>query len=92
MFRPDLVDLDDPELVQARSASAALLYGPVDSVAAVEGDAAARRIAATAAWALVHGIATLWLQGGLRGDRDEPMGDPEALTRAVARHLFEPPA
>lgn len=69
-----------------------MLYGPVDSVATVDGEAAARLIAATAAWALVHGIATLWLQGSLRGDADGPLGDPEALTRAAARHLFEPGA
>ena len=69
--------------------SAAMLYGPVGSVAAVDGDDAARRIAGTAAWALVHGIATLWLQGSLRGG---PIDDPEALTRAAARHLFEPTA
>ena len=33
MFRPDLVDPADPELVRASSASAAMLYGPVGSVA-----------------------------------------------------------
>jgi len=90
MFRPDLVDPGEPELVRASSASAAMLYGPVDSVATVDGDAEARRTAATAAWALVHGIATLWLQGSLRGAPDGPAGDPETLTRAAARHLFEP--
>ena len=91
MFRPDLVDRDDPELLRASAASAAMLYGPVDSVANVEGEAESRRIAATAAWALVHGIATLWLQGSFRGNTG-PIGDPETLTRAAARHLFEPRA
>ncbi len=91
MFRPDLVDRTDPELIRASTASAAMLYGPVDSVAKVEGDAESRRIAATAAWALVHGIATLWLQGSFRSDHG-PMDDPETLTRAAARHLFEPRA
>jgi hypothetical protein len=55
-------------------------------VADVDGNEAARRVAGTAAWALVHGIATLWLQGSLRGG---PIDDPEALTRAAAAHLFE---
>ncbi len=87
MFRPDLVDPDDPELIRASSASAAMLYGPVGSVAPVDDDEDARRIAGTAAWALVHGIATLWLQGSLRGG---PIDDPEALTRAAAGHLFDP--
>lgn len=89
MFRPDLVDQDDPDLLRASAASAAMLYGPVGSVAAVDGDDDARRIAGTAAWGLVHGIATLWLQGSLRGG---PIDDPEALTRAAAGHLFEPSA
>jgi AcrR family transcriptional regulator len=88
MFRPDLVDVGDLELVRASAASAALLYGPVGSVARVDGDAASRRTAAIAAWSLVHGIATLWLQGSLR---DAPIEDPEELTRAAARHLFERP-
>lgn len=89
MFRPDLVDPEDPELIRARTASAEMLYGPVGSVAPVGGDEAARRIAGTAAWALVHGIATLWLQGSLRGG---PIDDPEVFTRAAAAHLFERPA
>ena len=87
MFRPDLVDPADQELGRASSASAAMLYGPVGSVTEVSEDDDARRVAGTAAWALVHGIATLWLQGSLR---DGPIDDPEALTRAAARHLFEP--
>ncbi len=87
MFRPDLVDPGDPDLIRASSASAAMLYGPVGSVAPVDGDDDARRIAGTAAWALVHGIATLWLQGSLRGG---PIDDPESLTRAAAGHLFDP--
>ena len=88
MFRPDLVDIADPELVKASAASAAMLYGPVGSVAPVDGDVASQRTAAIAAWSLVHGIATLWLQGSLR---DGPIEDPEDLTRAAARYLFEPP-
>ena len=89
MFRPDLVDPGDPELLRASAASAAMLYGPLDSVGGVDRDDVARRVAATAAWGLVHGIATLWLQGSLR---DGPIDDPEALTRAAAAHLFEAPA
>lgn len=89
MFRPDLVRSDDPELARASAASAAMLYGPLDDLALVPGDADERRVAATAAWGLVHGIATLWLQGSLRAG---PLGDPEELTRAAARYLFGPPS
>jgi len=89
MFRPDLVRGDDPELARASAASAAMLYGPLDDFANVAGDTDQRRIAATAAWGLVHGIATLWLQGSLR---DGPLDDPEELTRAAARYLFGPPS
>jgi AcrR family transcriptional regulator len=88
MFRPDLVRADDPELVRASAASAALLYGPLEHLGLTPDDIQERRIAATAAWGLVHGIATLWLQGSLR---DAPIDDPLALTRAAARYLFEPP-
>ena len=86
MFRPDLVRADDPELARASAASAAMLYGPLEELELAADDAQERRIAATAAWGLVHGIATLWLQGSLR---DSTADDPEALTRAAARYLFE---
>ena len=88
MFRPDLVRADDPELARASAASGAMLYGPLEELELTADDALERRIAATAAWGLVHGIATLWLQGSLRGG---PVEDPEALTRAAARYLFEAP-
>ncbi|MBA2700756.1 MAG: TetR/AcrR family transcriptional regulator [Chloroflexi bacterium] len=89
MFRPDLVRADDPALSRASASASAMLYRPVDSVAPVGDDARARWIAGVAAWSLVHGLATLWLQGSLRGG---PIDDPEALARATARHLFERPA
>ena len=88
MFRPDLVRADDPELVRASAASAAMLDGPLEELELTADDVQERRIAATAAWGLVHGIATLWLQGSLRGG---PVEDPKALTRAAARYLFEAP-
>ena len=59
MFRPDLYDPDDPELVAARSASGAALYGPAATVS----DAPLE--AGIAAWSLVHGLATLGLAGNL---------------------------
>ena len=82
MYRPELLRVDDPELVEARAKAAAMLYGPVSGVTErppVE--------AGVAAWSLVHGLATLWLHGLL----PEAVGeDPEALARRVARFLFQP--
>jgi AcrR family transcriptional regulator len=84
MFRPDLLRATDPALIEAMARTRQLLYGPVRSVAdpAMERD---QRMPGIAAWALVHGLATLWLAGNLPADL---VDDPEALTRAVARHLF----
>ncbi len=84
MFRPDLLRNDDPQLVTAMAGTSRLLYGPVQTVA-TPGPGADPRTPAIAAWALVHGLATLWLSGNLP---DELRTDPDALARAVAAHLF----
>ncbi len=43
-----------------------------------------RMAAGIAAWALMHGVATLWLNGNM----PPPLGDdPEAIARLVAVHL-----
>jgi AcrR family transcriptional regulator len=77
MFRPELYDADDPELREARAATAGLLYGTAQ---ATDDQLAA----GVAAWALVHGIANLWLNRSLPPRLGD---DPEAVTRRVARHL-----
>jgi Tetracyclin repressor-like, C-terminal domain len=38
-----------------------------------------------AAWSLVHGLVTLWLNGNLPPQLGD---DPEQLVREVARYLF----
>lgn len=76
MFRPDLLRPDDAALVAARAATASLLYGSGGDRRGVE--------AGVAAWSIVHGFATLWLDGALPGELGR---DPEAAARAVARHL-----
>jgi AcrR family transcriptional regulator len=77
MYRPELSHADDEELHAARAASAAILYGARH--------ASDDQIAAgVAAWSLVHGIATLWLNGNLPARLGD---DPEAITRRVATHL-----
>lgn len=77
MYRPELYHRDDAALVRARSAAAALLYGS-------EVPDAERLAEGVAAWSIVHGVATLWLNGNL----PPQLGDnPEEITRVVAAHL-----
>lgn len=83
MFRPDLLRGGDPELRSAMAASTAALYGPVGSVAlGPTGDA---RRAAVAGWALVHGLATLYLHGNLPSELGD---DPRTIARELASYLF----
>lgn len=83
MYRPELYRRDDPALVRARERSGATLYAGVRDLP--PDDAREARAAAVAAWSLVHGLATLLLNGNLP---DEWTDDPEALARAAARNLF----
>src|SRR6266704_5025715 len=80
MYRPELYRPGDPEVREARAAAAALLYGTASPDAG-------QLAAGAAAWSLVHGLATLWLNGNL----PEQLGhDPEEITRIVAPHLSIP--
>jgi len=77
MFQPSLHDPDDTGLRDAKRDAAAVLFESrdPDDRRAVEG---------VAAWSIVHGLATLWLNGNL------PTGladDPEQLGRDVLAHL-----
>jgi AcrR family transcriptional regulator len=83
MFRPELYHPDDPELVRAREQARALLYPPA-AEAANEASADDVR-AGVAAWSLVHGLATLWLNHNLPPQLGD---DPEQIAREVARYLF----
>lgn len=80
MFRPDLYRTDDPALTAARTQARAALETPAGATArAMSGEAAT---AGLAGWALMHGLATLWLTGNV------PNPDPESLARAVGAYLF----
>jgi AcrR family transcriptional regulator len=82
MFRPDLYDPADPDLVAARSALGAMLYGPAATVAAPPE-------AGIAAWSLVHGLAAL----GLAGNLPPEVGDDlPAAARRVTGYLAPPSA
>ena len=80
MYRPELYHRDDAELGRARAAAATLLYGT--------GEITRERMAyGVAAWSIVHGLATLWLNGNLPAQLGD---DPEEITRVVAAHLDPP--
>jgi AcrR family transcriptional regulator len=84
MFRPELYHSDDPELIQARDAARSLLYPPA-AEAANTPDSGGDIRAGVAAWSLVHGLATLWLNHNLPPQLGD---DPEQITRDVAHYLF----
>jgi AcrR family transcriptional regulator len=80
MYRPELYRPDDTEVRQARAGAAVLLYG----TASPDGGQLA---AGAAAWSLVHGLATLWLNDNL----PRQLGtDPEEITRLIAPYLNIP--
>jgi hypothetical protein len=83
MFRPELLRVGDPALATARERSRRALYGPLGSVPLDPGVDALR--AGVAAWALVHGLATLYLDGNLPPALGK---DPEAIARDIAVYLF----
>lgn len=83
MFRPELYRADEPDLVAAKAAAGAALYDSARQVADAAGGDEVR--AGVAAWAYVHGIATLWLDGNL----PPALGDPVALTAEIGPFLFQ---
>ncbi|MEO3922822.1 TetR/AcrR family transcriptional regulator [Micromonosporaceae bacterium B7E4] len=88
MFRPELFHRDDAALAAAQQrARAALRAGVSGLPAAPVGPEAAQT--ELAAWSIVHGFATLWLGGALRGD--QVGDDPEAAARLVITRLFTTP-
>jgi AcrR family transcriptional regulator len=87
MYRPDLYRPDDPAVRATRQRAADALYGGAGSIPAAQRGPDVR-LAGVAAWSLVHGFATLWLNDAL----PEGLGDdPEAAARAVAAILFRAP-
>lgn len=82
MFLPRLLRRDDPALAEARAVTARALYGTAD---AGPDDV----VAGLAAWSLVHGLATLWLDGNVPPGLGD---DPGEVARRVAAHLRTPRA
>lgn len=85
MYQPNLLKVDDPEFVAARLEARAQLYpGAAQTAGVRETDVSA----GLAAWSLVHGLATLWLNDALPA---QVGSDPDEVTRTLARHLFVSP-
>jgi AcrR family transcriptional regulator len=81
MFPGELVNESDPEYVRATNRC----YGPLMEVVtkgSAQGSLSADvKLVATAAWSLVHGLASLLLSGRIEARTGDT--DPEALTREV---------
>jgi AcrR family transcriptional regulator len=75
---------DDPDLVAARDRAGAILDEGVVDLPHPPAEAD-RHDAAIAAWSLVHGFATLWLNGALSLESD---ADPTATARSVVAVLL----
>ncbi len=86
MYRPHLLHTDDTGLIDAQAAASRPLFVAMEHLA--ERDPSIDpATAAVAAWSIVHGFATLWLNGDLPAT---PGADPEATIRAAAGYLFRP--
>lgn len=84
MFRPELYRGDDPEVTAARDAASFVLLGSASQVTdATGGDGVG---AVVAGWSLMHGLATLWLNGNLPAELGD---DPVALGRRIGTFLFQ---
>jgi AcrR family transcriptional regulator len=84
MFRPDLYRSDDPSVVAARRRVGAALRAGVGALPD-RPDGERAELAALAAWSIVHGFASLWLDGALPPELGD---DPAAAARRVIRLLF----
>lgn len=79
MFRHDLLDTGNEQLIAARTRSGAYLR---EGVAGTGVPPERRRDVELAAWSLVHGYASLWREGALADSRLGE-GDPEELARRM---------
>ncbi len=86
MYRPHLLHADDPKLREAQASASLPLFVAMDELATLDSSIDPGP-AAVAAWSIVHGFATLWLNGDLPQAEGS---DPEASIRAAAAYLFRP--
>jgi AcrR family transcriptional regulator len=83
MFQPELTNLADASLTEAKIRSFATLEEPLAATGPARDDRQAH-LAGLASWSIVHGLATLALSGNL-GPAD--LDDPEDLARHVLMFL-----
>lgn len=81
MFRPDLHRADDPELIEARAAAFAVLYGGARTSLDAAPDEEVSGVVVTG-WSLAHGFAALARTGNLRGRISD---DPTELATQIAQ-------
>lgn len=81
MFRPELLNADDPELVTARLEAIDVLFR---AVGAGLGTGDPEQVAATAiaAWSVAHGFAALWLNGNFPAEITE---NPDAMAPLIIK-------
>jgi AcrR family transcriptional regulator len=84
MYRPHLLHTDDRELIEAQAAASRPLFVAMAHLAELD-PSIDPATAAVAAWSIVHGFATLWLNGDLPPGAEH---DPEGAIRAAAAYLF----
>jgi AcrR family transcriptional regulator len=88
MFRPDLLNFDDPGFLRATDAAYGLLAATVQRIQAESGlQGRDPELISTAAWSLVHGMSALWLSGRLSERISET--DPDRLAGAVSKLFVE---
>ena len=80
MYHPALYDPGDAAVQAVKQETAALLYGSRDAPTE-------QLTLGVAAWSIVHGFVTLWLNGNIPPSIGD---DPEDIARAVASHLRVP--
>ena len=80
MFRSEMHDGDDADLRAASERAFGILVGTVDAMGPGDPGGADPLYTAIGAWATVHGLATLWLDGAL--GQFAP-GDLESIAQRV---------
>ncbi|TQL67573.1 TetR family transcriptional regulator [Nocardioides albertanoniae] len=84
MFRPDLFDVDDPSVLEARQLTWSLLSGSARA-ATTYTDQVSPEVTELGAWALVHGFATLAAGGAISTHSPDALTD---IVREAASMMF----